>query len=106
MKPFIVIIATIIVSLGGQAAARATDGRSLADVAATVADALAADDAVILQRYWITYQEAVSLSPQKVGTKTDFLQAKAGWKKQTDDAWQEIRQANSWWTTSKSRRSA
>jgi hypothetical protein len=93
MKTFIVIIATIIVSLGGQVAAWAADGRSLADVAATVADALAAGDAVILQRYWITYQEAEALSPQKVGTKTEFLQAKAGWKQQTDNVWQEIRQA-------------
>lgn len=93
MKTLIVIVAAVIVSLGGQLAARAADGRSLADVAATVADALGADDAVILQRHWITYKEAVALSPQKVGTKKQFLQAKADWKKQTDSVWQEIRQA-------------
>jgi hypothetical protein len=62
----------------------AADGRSLAVVVATVADALAADDTDMQQKYWITYEEAAALSPKKVGTQSDFLQSKAEWKEQTD----------------------
>jgi hypothetical protein len=93
MKALIVILATAVICLCGHDTAMAANGRSLADVAATVADALAADDAAILQGYWITYEEAASVSPQKVGAQSDFLHAKTEWKKQTDDAWKEIRDA-------------
>lgn len=93
MKTLIIIIAAFMFCLGGSSTAMAADGRSLADVAATVTDALAADDAVMLLKYWITYEEAVAVSPQKVGTQSDFLQAKAEWKRQTDDTWKEIREA-------------
>lgn len=93
MKTLIVMIAAATICLSGLTTAMAADGRSLADVAATVADALAADDAAMLQGYWITYEEAAAVSPQKVGSQSDFLQAKTEWKRQTDDAWKEIREA-------------
>jgi hypothetical protein len=94
MKSWIIItIAAAMTILGGHSTAMAAGGRSLSHVAAAVADALAADDEPMLQRYWITYEEAAAVSPQKVGTPSDFLQAKAEWKKQTDDAWKEIREA-------------
>jgi len=73
MKDLTLIVAAVMTCLGGHSTAMAADARSLADVAATVADALAADDAAMLQKYWITYEEAVAVSPQKVGTKADFL---------------------------------
>jgi hypothetical protein len=93
MKALIVMVATIAICLPGLSMATAADGRSLADVAATVADALATDDAAMLQGYWITYEEAAAVSPQKVGNQSDFLQAKTEWKRQTDDTWKEIRDA-------------
>jgi hypothetical protein len=93
MKTLIIILTAVMTCLGGYSTAMAADGRSLAHVAATVADALAADDAAILQKYWITYEEAAAVSPRKVGTRSDFIQAKAEWKKQTDDTWREIREA-------------
>lgn len=89
----IIILTAVITCLGGYSTAMAADGRSLAHVAATVADALAADDAAMLQKYWITYEEAAAVSPRKVGTRSDFMQAKAEWEKQTDDTWREIREA-------------
>jgi hypothetical protein len=93
MKNLISVIAVAVIGLSGNTTTLAADGRSLADVAATVADALAAGDAAVLQRYWITYEEAAALAPQKVGGASDFLQAKKEWKQQTDDTWKEIREA-------------
>lgn len=93
MKALIATIAAAAICLCGHPAVTAADGRSLADVAATVADALAADDGGMLQKYWITFEEAAALSPQKVGTQSDFQRAKTEWTRQTDDTWREIRDA-------------
>jgi hypothetical protein len=94
MKSWIIIVlAAAMTYLGGHSTVIAADGRSLAHVAASVADALAANDSAMLQKYWITYEEAAAVSPQKVRTQSDFIQAKAEWKKLTDSSWREIREA-------------
>jgi hypothetical protein len=93
MRTIALTIAAAIVTLMAHNSAMAENDRSLAQVAAIVADALAAKDDIVLEKYLMTYEEAATVSKKIEKDKSAYAKRIREDKQAVEEAWREVHQA-------------
>lgn len=92
MKLLMITITAALLTLAIQGTVMASDPTSLAEVSAIVADALATNDTLMLQRHLKTYEDEVAGPDGKKISKSDFLDVLKKRKERTERVWRDIRE--------------